>query len=193
MALKPIPESFDPAMPIRKAMERHHVAKATVIRWRKRRGAVPKAQPDAWSERELYLLRTNFNSMTYAQLCEALPGRSALAIKARANGMGLKKASGNFARDRGPRFDGQHSKGIADMAAQHLRREAPVFRCDADGAPNPKGKCWRYGNAVLTEAEMIAKAERKGWKPDEWKTITDPTVTIGKAANRVLNKLRGKM
>jgi len=193
MALKPIPADFDPSMPIRKAMERYGIAKGTVLRWRKKRGAVPKPQPDAWSERELYLLRTNFNSMTYAQLCEVLPGRTQLAIKTRANAMGLKKASGNFARDRGPRFDGQGAKGIADMAARHLRRDGPVYRCDAEGKANPKGKFWRYGNITLTEADMLAKAERKGWRADSWKQIPDRTVTIGEAANRVVDKLRGTM
>lgn len=190
MALKPIPESFDPAMPIRKAMVRYGIAKGTVMRWRKRCGAVPKDQLDAWSERELYLLRTNFNAMTYAQLCAVLPGRTQLAIKTRANAIGLKKAQGNFARDSRPIFQGQHAKGVADMAAQHLRREAPVFRADALGEPNPKGKCWRYGGMVLTEAEMIAKAERKGFKADAWRELADPTVTIGEAANSVLARMQ---
>lgn len=192
MALKPIPADFDPSMPIRSAMERYGIAKGTVLRWRKKRGAVPKPQPDAWSERELYLLRTNFNSMTYNQLCELL-GRSAASIKSKANSIGLKKASGNFSRDRGPRFDGQGAKGIADMAAQHLRRDGPVYRCDAAGKANPKGKFWRFGNITLTEEQMLAKAERKGWRADSWKQIPDRTVTIGEAANRVVDKLRGTM
>jgi hypothetical protein len=104
-------------------------------------------------------------------LTEILPGRSAVAIKGRASAMGLKKAPGNFARDRVARFEGQRPKGTADMAAQHLRRDAPVFRCKADGSADPKGKCWRYGNTVLSEQEMIAKAERKGWDGQAWRNI----------------------
>ncbi len=187
MALKLIPADFDTAMPIRKAMALHGVAKMTIIRWRRRRGAAPTDQPAEWSKHELHVLRVNFIAMTYSQLCELLPGRSHLAIKAKANSIGLKKAAGNFGHQR-RKFDGQRAKGAADMAAQHLRRDAPVFRCDVNGAANPKGKCWRYGNAVLTEAELIAKAERKGWDGDAWKRVGD--TTIGAAALNVLSRMQ---
>lgn len=171
MALKHIPADFDPAMPIRKAMTVHGVAKMTIIRWRKRTGVTPTGQPEEWSDAEMLALRTNFHAMTYSQLCELLPGRSHLAIKAKANSIGLRKAQGNFARDSRPTFFAQRLQGIADMAAQHLRRDAPVFRADADGKANPKGKCWRYGNTVLSEDELIAKAERKGWDGQAWRNI----------------------
>lgn len=171
MALKHIPADFDPAMPIRKAMTVHGVAKMTIIRWRKRTGVTPTGQPEEWSDAEMLALRTNFHAMTYSQLCEILPGRSHLAIKTKANSIGLRKASGNWGHNHGRKFEGQRSQGHADMAAQHLRREAPVFRCNKDGTANPKGKCWRYGNTVLTEEELIAKAERKGWDGQAWRNI----------------------
>lgn len=190
---RPVPADFDPSVPLREACIRWRTSKTTAHRWRQEVGYTgPGGTVNAWSEREIYLLRTNFNSMTYNQLCELL-GRSAASIKSKANSIGLKKASGNFARDRGPRFDGQGVKGIADMAAQHLRRDGPVYRCDAAGKANPKGKFWRFGNITLTEADMLAKAERKGWRGDDWKQIPDRTVTIGEAANRVLDKMRGSM
>ena len=168
---KPIPADFDPSLPLRKAVERYRISKATAHKWRKQMGYVgPGGTVGAWTERDVYLLRTNFNTMTYSQLCELL-GRSAVSIKSKANSIGLRKAQGNFARDSRPTFFAQRSQGVADMAAQHLRRDAPVFRADADGKANPKGKCWRYGNTVLTEDEMIAKAERKGWQQDAWREL----------------------
>lgn len=168
---RPVPEDFDPTLPLRVMVDRYRTSKTTAHRWRQEVGySGPGGTVSAWSERDVYLLRTNFNSMTYAQLVDLL-GRSAPAIKAKANSIGLRKAQGNFARDSRPTFFAQRSQGVADMAAQHLRRDAPVFRADADGKANPKGKCWRYGNTVLTEDELIAKAERKGWDGQAWRNI----------------------
>lgn len=170
-APRPVPADFDPSRPLWDAVQRYKTSKTTAHRWRQEVGySGPGGTVSAWTERDVYLLRTNFNAMTYAQLEDVL-GRTAVAIKSKANSLGLKKSQGNFARDGRTNFQGQAAKGVADMAAQHLRREAPVFRCDAGGAPNPKGKCWRYGNVVLTEAELLAKAERKGWRADQWREI----------------------
>ncbi|MGN6290413.1 MAG: hypothetical protein ACTHNA_14255 [Sphingopyxis terrae] len=170
MAMMHIPEDFDPAMPIRKAMEKHGIAKMTVIRWRKRCGYAEREQRLAWTDQDIHTLRTNFNAKSFAQL-SAMLGRTEAAIRTKAISIGLRKSSGTFTRDVRASFHGQHAKGVADMAAQHLRRIAPVFRCDADGAANPKGKCWRYGNTVLTEAELMARAESKGWDADAWRKI----------------------
>lgn len=167
----PVPAGYDPELPLREQARLHGVSRTTAHRWRREVGYTGAGGTiGAWSERDLYLLRTNFKAMTYTQLSELL-GRSSLAIRVKANSIGLKKAQGNFSRDSRAVFHGQRAQGAADMAAQHLRRDAPVFRCDADGAANPKGKCWRFGTIVLTEDEMIAKAERKGWRQDAWREL----------------------
>jgi hypothetical protein len=184
---RPVPADFDPSLPLREACIRYSTSKTTAHRWRREVGySGPGGTISPWTERDVYLLRTNFNGMTYTQLVDLL-GRSAEAIKAKAKTLGLKKAQGNFARDSRPVFHGQRAQGVADMAAQHLRRDAPVFRADADGSANPKGKFWRFGNITLTEDEMLAKAERKGWSADAWREIPrSGLVTIGEAANSVL-------
>lgn len=61
--------------------------------------------------------------------------------------------------------------GREEDAAQHLRRFCAVYRCTERGGADAKGKFWRVGNAVLTAAELIARAERKGWSPDAWERI----------------------
>jgi len=61
--------------------------------------------------------------------------------------------------------------GTAARAADHLRRDAPVYHCDERGRPNPDGSYYRVGNAVLTPGEVIARAERKGWMRDAWARI----------------------
>ena len=61
--------------------------------------------------------------------------------------------------------------GRVEEAAQHLRRFTPVYRCGPKGAADPKGKFWRYGAAVLTPAEMVARAERHGFDADAWRRV----------------------
>lgn len=57
------------------------------------------------------------------------------------------------------------------LAAEHLRKWCPVYRCDDNGRPNPKGGFWRFGNTILTPEEVKQRAIRKGWSPDEWRLI----------------------
>lgn len=58
-----------------------------------------------------------------------------------------------------------------EMAANHLRRMCPVYRCRDDGRPDQRGSYWRYGRLVLTPAEIVARAQRKGFDPDAWQRI----------------------
>jgi hypothetical protein len=60
------------------------------------------------------------------------------------------------------------------QAADHLRRYAAVYRCTpGGGVVDDKARLthWRYGNAVLTSEEMIARAMRNGFRPDAWREI----------------------
>ena len=60
----------------------------------------------------------------------------------------------------------------AGLAAQFLQRFGPVVRCNEDGRLNATGTHWlRGGRFVLTDDEIIARAERNGWRPDAWKAI----------------------
>lgn len=52
---------------------------------------------------------------------------------------------------------------LDEQAANYLRRECPVYRCWSTGIANPKGDHWRRGSMVLTPADIIALARRKGW------------------------------
>lgn len=59
----------------------------------------------------------------------------------------------------------------AGMAAEFLRRDAPVYRCRPLGAADAQGTHWRYGRVVLTDDEVIERAERKGWAPSAWMKV----------------------
>jgi transposase len=62
--------------------------------------------------------------------------------------------------------------GREEDAAQHLRRYfIGVFHCDEDGRAKQDGTHWRCGNAVLTGAELIERAVRKGFDPEAWKRL----------------------
>jgi choline dehydrogenase-like flavoprotein len=61
--------------------------------------------------------------------------------------------------------------GRAEEAAQYLRRYTFVFRCHSGGCAAQNGLFWRYGNTVLTTAELIARAKRHGFNPDAWREI----------------------
>lgn len=51
--------------------------------------------------------------------------------------------------------------GPEEMAAEALRRFAPVYRCDEQGRAAQYGKLWRFGNIILDGDELIARAARK--------------------------------
>lgn len=51
--------------------------------------------------------------------------------------------------------------GEADDAANKLRKFGPVSRCDEDGKFNICGKFWRVGRVVLSDAEIIERANRR--------------------------------
>lgn len=59
-------------------------------------------------------------------------------------------------------------------AADHLRRYAPLYRCDAHGRADPKGSHWSYGYSdplILTPEEMVERARGKGFDADDWKRV----------------------
>lgn len=48
----------------------------------------------------------------------------------------------------------------AGQAADYLRQFGAVWRCTETGRPDPAGKFWRRGSAVLSDTEIV---ERAGW------------------------------
>ncbi len=45
------------------------------------------------------------------------------------------------------------------QAAEYLRQFGPVYRCSDSGLADVAGKLWRRGNAILTDAELIERAD----------------------------------
>lgn len=57
------------------------------------------------------------------------------------------------------------------QAADFLRKYSGVWRCTPTGSPDPKGTHWRRGSSILTDAEIIERAEYNGWDADAWKRV----------------------
>jgi hypothetical protein len=59
----------------------------------------------------------------------------------------------------------------AGMAADYLRRFGPIWRCDSRGTQLSDGAFWRRNMAVLTDDEVIERAQHLGWRPDSLKVL----------------------
>lgn len=59
----------------------------------------------------------------------------------------------------------------AGRAATFLQHYGAVYRCNERGSPDIVGNRWRRGSAILTDAELIERAERLGWDADAWKRV----------------------
>lgn len=59
----------------------------------------------------------------------------------------------------------------AGLAADYLRKFGAVFRCTVMGAADPKGTHWRRASSILTDAEIIQRAEYNGWNPAAWMQV----------------------
>lgn len=57
----------------------------------------------------------------------------------------------------------------ADLAANYLRRDCPIYRCDEAGKPDFTGQHYRRGSMVMTAKDLMDLARRKGWNPDAWR------------------------
>lgn len=52
----------------------------------------------------------------------------------------------------------------AGRAAEFMQRDRPVFRCDERGQQAENGAFWMCGRVRLTDAELIERAEAKGFR-----------------------------
>lgn len=59
----------------------------------------------------------------------------------------------------------------AGQACDYLRKFGPIWRCNQRGGPEIGGYFWRRGSAILTDAELIERAESLGWDRDEWRRV----------------------
>lgn len=62
----------------------------------------------------------------------------------------------------------QRDMSEAGQAADFMRRDRRVFRCDISGNQSQGGKYWMCGIVWMTDAELIERARAKGFQPVRW-------------------------
>lgn len=78
----------------------------------------------------------------------------------------MKRGIGQSRPDRGftPRpVLNNRDMSLVGQAVDYLRRFGSVYRCDASGKAVTKGTHWRRNFAVMTDDDVIQRAERLGW------------------------------
>lgn len=64
------------------------------------------------------------------------------------------------------------SRGYGEEAATFMQRDGwIVYRCTTEGRQSIGGKFWRLGRLVVTDAELVERAERKGFTPNAWRQL----------------------
>lgn len=66
-----------------------------------------------------------------------------------------------------PRVEIFRDMTAAGFAADYLRKFGAVYRCGENGKPVAKGGFWNRNGRVLTDEDIISRAERLGWKRPE--------------------------
>lgn len=64
-----------------------------------------------------------------------------------------------------------HDLSRAGQAAEYLQRFGPVYRCNANGRADAEGQHWSRRGFVLTDDEIIERADRLGWQPESWRKL----------------------
>lgn len=99
----------------------------------------------------------------HASLATVTRWRRELELRPQAR---MKKGIGQSRSDRGfiPRpLIQNRDMTLAGQAADFLRRFGSVYRCDVRGTPMAKGTHWRRAYAVLSDEELMHRAQRLGW------------------------------
>lgn len=168
---KPMPDGFAEAAETMgaSALERHfNLTRYDVSRMRKALGCISRR------ERLRVEIPDNFAGLATQISTAALADRYGVSrrlIGAWRARLGIAPPTPRYHRDGSLKVRSPNACSVEDMAADHLRKTAPVHRCGPDGRFNLRGSHWRYGTVVIDRDELMARAQRKGWNPDGWRSI----------------------
>lgn len=168
-------------------------AKSTIHRMRKERGVYMLHEFKGSGGKALKPMPADFASradgMTLGEICVAFDCSVQTARRWRKEA-GLGPAKTGYApgtaivrRARQPANHPWRSKkapvdrayvdtSLVGRAADYLRRFGPVYRCNDEGRPSIGGRFWRRGGGgVLTDAEIVERAEFNGFDAAAWKRV----------------------
>lgn len=173
---RPAPADFRENAPVERNAQlakRYGVSMVTIVRWRKETGIrgidgsyQPHPVPENFAQiakgMRLYEARIYFgNSDSVLKRWCAETG-----IRFRVSAQVISRATATPIEH----YDSR-DMSRAGMAADHLRRFGPVFRCDAEGRALPDGFFWRRGSFILSDDEIIERAVRLGWDENAWRMV----------------------
>jgi hypothetical protein len=168
--------TFAPGKPILAIMNHYQAGAKAVTRWLEESGVRerPKAAPPTRPVPENFRMLAPTMTMRRATSFWGA-GEHLLKRWRDETGVGFKKTS-PFRSGGAPsalNTETRRDLSRAGQAAEFLRKLAPVWRCDADGKTNPSGTHWRRNMRVLTDADLIERAEGLGFDPGAWKRLSD--------------------
>lgn len=194
--IRPVPADFAelaPTLSLRQLSKHYRAGIKVVQRWVTETGATPaygvrfdaRPVPDDFTTLAAKMFTSRlcahydcspdaikrWSRLTGVTPPKALPGRPGLRKSSRTAPKIVRPAAYRPTKQ-GACFDTlRRDTSTEGLAADHLRRFCAVYRCTERGRADQQGSHWRYGNAVLTGAEMIERAERNGFDPEGWKRL----------------------
>lgn len=183
---RPVPDGFTAiAATTRNAdlMERYGASMEVVRRWRRltgipaqRKGRDPvnkRAVPDGFALVVQGMSRSTL-ARHYCVSRETVDRWCALAGVAPKRWQPRTSPKKGLGADRAfnPANHAHRDGSRAGLAADYLRRLGPVYRCGPDGRQCATGEFWnRGGRTLLSDAELIERAQQLGWDPDAWRRL----------------------
>lgn len=167
---RPMPDDFAdraPYMSSRELMALYRTSDRQVARWRRETGILPPNRlPDppadfAEQARQMRISDLARHYIVTRKVILAWAKRVGVKPKAGPRPTG-SWGYGSMVRpnDRDQRPD---SHGL--RAQTFMQRFAPCYRVDDNGRPDPAGSSFRFGRRIMSEAQLIARAEAKGFSP----------------------------
>lgn len=176
---RPMPDDFRevaPGLTINQLQKHYGCGPDAVKRWRQEAGFATSAPIIARGPRRS--MPDSFalvaRGMTMKQLRDRFAASEALVRRWCAEaGVEPRRAGYAYFRQVQPRaLPDARDNSRAGMAAQYLQKFGSVVRCDAEGRVDPRGTHWlRGGRYVLTDDEIMDRARRNGWQPDQWREV----------------------
>ena len=125
---------------------------------------------ERWSQEHVDLLTANYASKGGRWVADRV-GRPVNAVRVAANARGIQGAVHRFfAND--PRYQRPPAKlahqmvtgrTLHELARDHLAKKTAVYRCNARGGADHKGRFWRIGVAIVDGDELLRRARAKGF------------------------------
>jgi transposase len=179
-------DQFAPGKRLTVIAAHYGVGVRTVRHWRKERGIEPLI-PQQYAGRLRRPVPASFDKIAPTQPIKNLAkyyGTGRETVRRWLDETGIEAGKRVYSHRAPKRYKPMHNFGTSPVRIKHgedslaaraadecLRRYAPTFRCDEAGNQQSNGHYWLHGRVVLSDDELIARAERKGWNPDAWKVI----------------------